>query len=360
MNNLNLYNSSFGMQVAVIGTGTIETVIDVPHLDLAGLKVTYDERAFRGIGGSALNIALRLRALGINAIPLFPYGDDEIGRKLVDSIILKDNNSLKIHMLPPIHRATTNESLILVDPSGKKCNISKTGVDQDIFPEMVESWFGQNIERVGAVVIGHIRQETAKNPITSKLCKKIRSSRQNVPIFFNPGLSQYQIGLRQYTEVLSMVNVLQLGRDEFLVFMGSDPGENTNWIPLFEEMSQIVSCLIVTLGESGAIASRKEGVIYTVPPYRLNKMAHDSTGAGDAFLSGFLYGYLEKMNDIDSLDWARRSAAFACLSLGGASQIPTKSSLLRLEEKFGNPEPIQVFSHEECLKYFKSFIVSGV
>ncbi|MEW6417960.1 MAG: carbohydrate kinase family protein [Nitrospirota bacterium] len=348
------------MQVAVIGTGTIETVIEVPHLDLAGLKVTYDERAFRGIGGSALNIALRLRAMGIDAIPLFPYGDDEIGRKLVDSIILKDNYSLKIHMLSPIHRATTNESLILVEPTGKKCNISKTGVGQDIFPEMVESWFGQNIERVGAVVISHIRQETAKNPITSTLCKKIRSSRQNVPIFFNPGLSQYQIGLHQYTEVLSMVNVLQLGRDELLVFMGSGPGENKNWIPLFEELLQMMSCLIVTLGESGAIVSRKDGVIYNVPPYQLGRMIRDSTGAGDAFLAGFVYGYLEGKDDVDSLDLARRSAAFACLSFGGVSQIPTKSSLLRLEEKLGNIEPIQVLSYEECLKYFKSFRVSGV
>lgn len=347
------------MQVAVIGTGTIETVIEVPHLDLAGLKVTYDERAFKGIGGSALNIALRLRVLGIDAIPLFPYGDDEIGRKLVDSIILKDNNSLKIHMLPPIHRATTNESLILVEPSGKRGNISKTGIGQDYFPEMVKGWLEQNLERVGAVVISHIRQETAKNQITYELCKKIRSTCGDIPIFFNLGLSQYQIGLRQYTEVLSMVNVLQLGRDELLVFMGSNRGENSNWAPLFEKLSQIVPCLIVTLGESGAIVSRKEGVIYSVPSYRLNRMARDYTGAGDAFLSGFIYGYLEGKNDIESLDWARRSAAFACLSLGGASQVPTKSYLLELDGKFGNPEPIQVFSYEEYRKYFKCFGVLG-
>ena len=76
----------------------------------------------------------------------------------------------------------------------------------------------------------------------------------------------------------------------------------------------------VTLGPKGYVALDR-GRIIERPAYAVE--AVDTTGCGDVFHAGFIYGLIQKWDVDKSLDFASWAAAMVSLSLGGRSGIPT-------------------------------------
>lgn len=75
----------------------------------------------------------------------------------------------------------------------------------------------------------------------------------------------------------------------------------------------------VTLGARGALAYDGRR-FYESPGFRVNVL--DTTGAGDAFHGGFLYGVLRRMGIEDALRFANAVAAMSCAALGGRAGLP--------------------------------------
>ncbi|MEJ2657429.1 MAG: PfkB family carbohydrate kinase [Desulfobacterales bacterium] len=76
----------------------------------------------------------------------------------------------------------------------------------------------------------------------------------------------------------------------------------------------------VTLGAKGYIAMDR-GRIIKRPAYPVE--AIDTTGCGDVFHAGFIYGLIEKWNIDKCFDFAAWAAAMVSLRLGGRAGIPT-------------------------------------
>lgn len=75
-------------------------------------------------------------------------------------------------------------------------------------------------------------------------------------------------------------------------------------------LSKDVAVVAMTLGEKGALVSHQNQTIY-VNPYPIE--AVDTTGAGDAFAAGFLYGITQGQSALES---GRMAAAMAALVIG--------------------------------------------
>jgi sugar/nucleoside kinase (ribokinase family) len=78
--------------------------------------------------------------------------------------------------------------------------------------------------------------------------------------------------------------------------------------------------LCATLGHEGAIAL-VDGEILQVRGFEVK--AVDTTGAGDVFHAGFLYGLLQNWDVTEILRFANAVATLKCRSLGGRRGIPT-------------------------------------
>ena len=85
----------------------------------------------------------------------------------------------------------------------------------------------------------------------------------------------------------------------------------------------------VTLGPGGALAY-VHGRFHYVPAYRVAVV--DSTGAGDIFHAGTIYGVLQGWPVSDTLRFAAAAAALKCERLGGRPGIPTMERACRLAE----------------------------
>ena len=82
--------------------------------------------------------------------------------------------------------------------------------------------------------------------------------------------------------------------------------------------------LCVTLGQHGALALDGDRPIY-VPGYQIT--AVDTTGAGDVFRGGFIYGLAKRWPTAQILQFANAAAAVSCTRLGALTGVPDLSDV---------------------------------
>ncbi len=92
-----------------------------------------------------------------------------------------------------------------------------------------------------------------------------------------------------------------------------------------ELKKRIPGFLCSTLGPEGAMAF-VEGKILRVAGYPVNVV--DTTGAGDVFHGGFIYGLLQNWDVEAILRFANAVAALKCRDMGGRAAIPTLNEAL--------------------------------
>jgi len=99
---------------------------------------------------------------------------------------------------------------------------------------------------------------------------------------------------------------------------------------LLELQKHTPGFLCATLGHEGAVALVHGEFLYAEG---FKVKAVDTTGAGDVFHGGFIYGLLQNWAVLDILRFANAVAALKCRELGGRKGIPT----LEETQKFLNP-----------------------
>jgi sugar/nucleoside kinase (ribokinase family) len=85
--------------------------------------------------------------------------------------------------------------------------------------------------------------------------------------------------------------------------------------------------LVVTVGQQGAVALDGDRFLLS-PGFAVN--AVDTTGSGDVFRAGFIYGLLSGWPIDRMLRMANAAAAVACTRVGAMASIPTLDEVLGL------------------------------
>ncbi|MGB0879349.1 MAG: carbohydrate kinase family protein, partial [Polaribacter sp.] len=80
--------------------------------------------------------------------------------------------------------------------------------------------------------------------------------------------------------------------------------------------SQGVEIVCLTLGSKGVKLSQKDKDVIQLPAIKIEKVM-DTTGAGDAFWSGFLFAYIQKKSIEECLQVGLKLAALKLQNVGG-------------------------------------------
>lgn len=83
---------------------------------------------------------------------------------------------------------------------------------------------------------------------------------------------------------------------------------------------------VIKLGKKGSLAV-KDGQVYHKEGFTVSVV--DTTGAGDSFNAGFLYGFLRGAAVEESLRFGNGCGALSCTGLGGNTAFPTEETLLQ-------------------------------
>lgn len=101
---------------------------------------------------------------------------------------------------------------------------------------------------------------------------------------------------------------------------------------LFREYQRSTGGLVIfTFGDAAIWYARPDETVKTFQPYSIDPI--DTTGGGDSFRAGIVYGFLKGWDDNKMIDFASATAALICTRFPGVMNAPTYDDVLRFMDK---------------------------
>lgn len=128
--------------------------------------------------------------------------------------------------------------------------------------------------------------------------------------------------------IIPLLDILIMNQVEATSVMEASRGRKDGeileqWLNFYNQKDVL---FVITMGEKGAVAVRNQTVVSRIEPAATNVV--DTTGAGDAFAAGFLYGHSLTNGGIEqALQWGC-AVGSASVSVVGAS-VPVERTLIQ-------------------------------
>ncbi len=280
-----------------------------------GTKVDIDKIMF-STGGGATNAATTFARSGHESIFIGCIADDPAGTAIVNSF---DDEGIDSSYVTYTDQAATGYSVVLLAPDGERTILTCRGASAKFsllnahdLDTIHPDWCYFTTFRGDMDMLDQFFDNA-----------KLLGSK----IMFNPGNLELK-HTRKLLGLLTDVDVLLLNKQEAQKLV---PGSTLQ--ELLARIMNYVPIAIITDGGQGAIASNGE-VTYRIGLYE-DPTVKDSTGAGDAFGSGFLAAYAAGKSFKDSLIFASANSTSVVQKIGskaGIISIKTKLHDMPIQE----------------------------
>ncbi|MBW2424038.1 MAG: carbohydrate kinase family protein [Deltaproteobacteria bacterium] len=315
----------------------------------------------RFAGGSSVNHACRLLAMGIDVHPVLPLAkSDPLSETIVSALGAAEKEGRARYRRGNLQirgaRLTTPYTTI-IRQGGSRAALNEFST------ELMERFRDHGEQHLAAlagarrppdvVMLGHVhadRSPPARGEVGFGGAISERflttSCLEGARRYVNFGSAQFRLGTHRWEKLLrDRVSVFQLDIGEVRSFCG-DAGLVSRSLESILDWFRERCTVVITLERFGAIgqlAGSHEPV--AAWPYLLEDV-RDSTGAGDAMGAGIVTAMLAQPFDdgeepeetrllkfAAALAFGRVCAAHACTTLGGASECPTLDALARFERR---------------------------
>jgi len=271
------------VKVLGIGALNVDYIFSVEELVIDGETAVLE--FYKSPGGSAVNTITLLRQLGIPTVCFGVLGDDEDG-EFFQNCLARKEVELKIKKV----HGFTGRAFIFVDRLGRRSIYVMPGVNLRL-----EEIDYPSLERFD------FNWVHATSLVGERAFKKqfewLLSLPDEIKISFSPGNLYSKLGLKTLEPLLKKTYVLFLNRDE--IFMLAGKKSTVKFKEALERLHDTgVRLIAVTLGKKGALISDGRKVIKA--PSMAEKVI-DTTGAGDAFSAGVLYGLIKNLEPEECL-----------------------------------------------------------
>ena len=285
------------------------------------------------VGGAPANFVFHATQLGMDALVVSAYGDDELGRELKEELDAIGVNSLmKVHERPYFKTGMVN-AFPQQDGETKYEIIENVAYDHIPFSEELEA----RIPEVGAVCFGTLAQRM--NEETAETIRKL------LGMLDDNVLKVYDINIRPTCDVgeaneifrtsLKLANVLKINEPELgkLAGLYGVAGLSNEDICRYFIEECDLKMLIYTLGEDGSIVYYREGqeILESRCCVSMEDVLSelgavkdkdcDTVGAGDSFTAAFISALLKGKPIKEAHELASRLAAYVCTKQGAMPQM---------------------------------------
>ncbi len=321
------------LDVTVIGNAVLDVIarpLDRKVFETGSIPVDEIKLSF---GGDALNESVILSQFGKRVELVSKIGQDEAGSRIINYL---ESKGVFVNKIRPDSKTNTSINIVLVDahgeryfltdPKGSQRKLSKDDVKASLQAtgEIISfaSMFVSPLLDIGAMadLFRTIKEETGAVLVADMTKAKNGET------------------LGDLQRLLPYVDYMLPNEEEISLLTGvSDPCVNANLL-----VDAGVSCAIVKCGKNGSVIASK-GSQYQVPAYHVEKCV-DTTGAGDSFAAGFIWGLSERWSVFDSACFASAAASCAVEQTGAADGV---QSLKEVLNRYGKVK-------EEALRINKS------
>ncbi len=317
------------IEVVGLGALNIDHIYKVERILADGEAVV--NRAVSSPGGSAANTTYGLAKLGVTTGFIGVVGNDAEGKTMLRDFkkVGVDTSHIRVK-----RRARTGSVLCLSDRLGRRSLYVIPGANSLLTIDDLD------LDYINQAQMLHL-SSFAGDKQFKVLLELIDGLDSTIKVSFAPGALYAAKGLSVLTPILARTHILFINRDEIRQLTGQDiiPGAETC-------LRQGCHIVVITLGKGMTLElgedTRGKAVCYIKDAeneYAVESSSQniarevDTTGAGDAFTTGFLYGLL---NGKDLMECGRLGNVVARLSiakLGTRQGSPTLTQLSQYYRK---------------------------
>lgn len=256
--------------------GFMTLVDEARQAELLG-KVTSNIKSKQG-GGSAANTIFALKELGGTGYYTCKVADDADGQFFINDLV---KSKISTNLNPSnLSKGTTGKCLVMISPDAERTMNTFLGITSDFSKNELNAGVIEQSEYLfmeGFLVSSSTGMEAM---LEAKKIAKANDTKVALT-FSDPSMVKYFKENMQ--EVVDEgVDLLFANLEESSLFTGKE-----NLEEIKEEMKKVAKQFVITLGDKGSLVFDGNQFI-EIKPNKIN--AIDSTGAGDVYAGGFLFG----------------------------------------------------------------------
>lgn len=310
-----------------------EALIDMIPLD--STNITYQKSP----GGAPANVAVGVARLGARASFIGKVGDDVLGRFLQQTL---HNYGVQTDRMVLTDEARTGLVFVTLAEDGERSFDFFIQPSADFFlseQEIDESYvLSHKILHCGSISL-------IREPAKSATKKAVKLAKKHgMIVSYDPNLrlglwDNEEIARQTIMELMPEADVLKISEEELQFLTGKNSIEEG----VRALKSYQIPLIFVTRGAAGSIGFGPQGSVQ-VPALKVE--AVDTTGAGDAYVSGILYclnryeGELAEVTQDHLQDWVRFasvSGGLAASTKGAMTSLPTIETVQNVLNERMNP-----------------------
>jgi sugar/nucleoside kinase (ribokinase family) len=282
-----------------LGLNAVDHLVLVPHYPEFNTKIQFVEHRLAPGGQSATAMAA-LSRLGLKTSYIGNVGSDRLGRFQLESLEADGIDSSGVKM---IEGAETQTAFIIVDQkSGERTVIWNRDPRLEIDPAAID---------FEAVISGRVLHLDGHN-VHASIAAAAAARSAGIPTCLDIDNIYPDAG-----QLLPLI--------DFLISSSTFPERMTGATSLESALKKLhvefrSPLVAATLGDRGVLAYCQGKYIHS-PAFEVD--CRDTTGAGDAFHGGFLYGFLAGLSVEASLQFANAVAGLKCRALGARTALPS-------------------------------------
>ena len=287
------------------GLNAVDHLIVVPEYPAFDTKVRFTEYE-KSAGGETASAMVALKRLGLSTAYAGRFGSDEDGRFGLRAI---EYEGVNLDFAEMIEGADNQVAFIIIDSrSGERTIIWDRDERLSYRPDEVPT------DLAGRGRILHI---DGQDPPARAV---MAEAAHDAGIIVTADIDSIYQGL---PDLLPLIDVL-ITSAEFPHRITGISDERASLV----EIKARYGCAIVgaTLGARGALIYC-DGQFIESPAFEVPEGCRDTTGAGDAFHAGFIYGMLNDEDLETCMKLGNAVAALKCRSLGARAALPTVDEL---------------------------------
>ncbi len=272
----------------------------------------------RFLGGSPTNVAVNAARIGLKSMLIASCGKDGMGDYIINKLKVNNVNTSKINQLEDVPTSVIFVSKSTTTPEF----IAYREADCQILSHQIERFILEKAKIFHTTCFALSRNPAQKTILDAAKLAKSLGLIISIDINYSekiwPNRAEAKLIIEQY---LSYNPIVKVSDDDCLRLFGVQKSESEIFI-YFHDLGAPTICL--TKGKNGVVLSdKKEGIM------RHNaldiKEIKDTTGAGDAFWTGFLYAQLHDKNFEETITIAQKLAAIKLQNVG---RLPENINLI--------------------------------
>lgn len=230
-------------------------------------------------GGSAANTAVGVACLGARTAFVGRVRDDELGKAFTEDI----RNVGVDYSVPPVTSgAATARCVVMLTPDAQRTMCTNLGAAAEMAPSDIDPAL------IGAAKVvyleGYIVGPEDKRPVVDAIIDLVKKNKKQLAFSLS---DPFWVNLHtdELRRVISHSDLVFGNEEEAVALTGESDA-----VAAAKRLAGQVGTVVVTRGSAGAVAVSGDTVA-SVPAEPLGKVV-DTTGAGDLFAAGFLYGHV--------------------------------------------------------------------